>query len=92
MVDFLLRGEEVVDEGASGVEEGQIHCQEGPVVEGEVDTEVEVMEATTVLTTEGAGLVGAGVGHPPTAISEGAGDREEEDRRAEVEGVVEDGE
>ena len=28
MVDFLLRGEEVVDEGASEVEEGQILCQE----------------------------------------------------------------
>ena len=37
MVDFLLRGEEVVDEGASEVEEGQIHCLEGPVVEGEVE-------------------------------------------------------
>lgn len=37
MVDFLLRGEEVVDEGASEVEGGQIHCQEGPVVEGEVE-------------------------------------------------------
>ena len=37
MVDFLLRGEEVVDEGASEVEEGQTHCQEGPVVEGEVE-------------------------------------------------------
>ena len=33
MVDFLLRGEEVVDEGASEVEEGQILCQGGQVGE-----------------------------------------------------------
>ena len=38
MVDFHLKeGEGGVEEVASEVEEGQIHCLEGPVVEGEVE-------------------------------------------------------